>query len=216
VWTCPLRPARYATSRLGDHAAVRAARLVTRPLVAAADAAIRAAGWGAGRLERPAGVQTTPLEARQMAELLPAMSVQYALVPAYDEAALRWLLDRAAERSHGAVERRLVRSADGQPAGWYVYTRRGVVGQVVQVAAREDRLDDVLKVLAADVRDGGLAAVGGRLVPAHLHQLAGLGCTFARGGPWTLVHARRPELADAILAGDAFLSRLDGEWLTNF
>jgi hypothetical protein len=216
AWVRTLRPARYAASRLGDHPAVRAARLVTRPLLAAADVTIRATARGARRLERPDGLRTTQLEARDIADLLPAMAARYALVPAYTEAALRWLLDRLAKRGSYAVQARLVRSADDQPVGWYVYFRRGVLAEVVQIAARPGRWADVFTLLAVEARDDGSAALTGRLDPAQLHDLAALGCWFTRGGPWTLVHSKHPELTSAVLAGEAFFSRLDGEWLMNF
>ena len=36
--------------------------------------------------------------------------------------------------------------------------------------------------------------------------------SLARRGPWTLVHARRSDLLQTMLAGAFELSRLDGEW----
>jgi hypothetical protein len=36
-----------------------------------------------------------------------------------------------------------------------------------------------------------------------------------RGSP-VLVHSRRRELVDAVRCGDAFLTRLDGEWWMSF
>ena len=64
-------------------------------------------------------------------------------------------------------------------------------------------------------RDGA-TAVEGRLEPAYLPDLGGVGCRFSREGPWMLVHSRRPELQAAVLSGQAFVSRLDSEWWLNF
>jgi len=47
-------------------------------------------------------------------------------------------------------------------------------------------------------------------------ELAALGCGFGRDGPWVLIHSRRPEILPAVERGDAFLSRLDGEWWLSF
>jgi hypothetical protein len=35
-------------------------------------------------------------------------------------------------------------------------------------------------------------------------------------GPWVLVHARDPEFVRAFEHGDAFFSRLEGEWCLRF
>jgi hypothetical protein len=37
-------------------------------------------------------------------------------------------------------------------------------------------------------------------------------CFFACRGGWTVAHSRNPEILEALNRGDAFLSRLDGEW----
>jgi hypothetical protein len=216
-WVVALRPLRYAASRLGDHPAVRAARGLTRPLVAAADAVLRAWPSGRSRLDPPAGLQTRTLEAADIAELLPAVTGRTALVPVYDEASARWLLDRVAERhGPGAVRGRLVSTADGRAVGWYLYLRSGVVAHVAQLGASPGRWSDVLRLLLVEAREDGLSAVAGRADPAHAHEISALGCAFAQTGPWALVHSRRPDLALAVLAGKAFLSRLEAEWWVNF
>jgi hypothetical protein len=216
-WDVPLRPARHALSLLGDHTAVRAVRLAARPLVAAMDKARRAAARGARRFQRPGGLRTTSLEARDIVELLPATTAGHTLVPVYDEAAVRWLLDRLEERyGPGSVRGRVVRESDGQPVGWYLYQRYGLVAEVVQIAAHGRRWSDVLQVLLADGWDDGLALVTGRLEPAHADTLAALGCRFRRDPNWTLTHARRPEILSTLLSGRAFMSRLDAEWWVNF
>jgi hypothetical protein len=39
---------------------------------------------------------------------------------------------------------------------------------------------------------------------------------FLRNGSWTLAHSRNPELLAPIFSGNAFFSRLDGEWCLRF
>jgi hypothetical protein len=39
---------------------------------------------------------------------------------------------------------------------------------------------------------------------------------FHRRGPWVLFHSTRPRLVEAFHAGEACLSRLDGEWSLRF
>jgi len=41
-------------------------------------------------------------------------------------------------------------------------------------------------------------------------------CWFRQEGTWTLVHSRHRDILSAVHQGDAFLSRLDGEWWLRF
>ncbi|MBD0316347.1 MAG: hypothetical protein ICV75_06620 [Nitrospiraceae bacterium] len=65
---------------------------------------------------------------------------------------------------------------------------------------------------------GGAAAVSGRLLPGWLQVLSEnreQRCLFHRG-PWVLVHSKNPELARTFSEGNAFLSRLEGEWCLRY
>jgi hypothetical protein len=141
-----------------------------------------------------------------------------ALRPVYDASSLDWLLEQVAEkRQFGSLQRALVRDVTGAVAGWFLYfLNRGGVGQVVQVAARPDAARLVLQHLFHHAWARGAAALAGRLEPGLVPELAALGCRFRREGPWVLVHSRRPEILLAVQRGDAFLSRLDGEWWLSF
>jgi hypothetical protein len=109
------------------------------------------------------------------------------------------------------------RGADGALVGWYLYyANAGGVGQVVQVAARRDRGGDILHCLFHDAWAKGVVALVGRLEPGLLPALGAHGALLARDGPWVLVQSQHPELLAAIHRGDAFLSRLDGEWWMSF
>jgi len=58
---------------------------------------------------------------------------------------------------------------------------------------------------------------GGQVDPAFFHALSKKDCLFHHdGGSWMLVHSRHPELLHAIHRGDAFLTRLEGEWWISF
>jgi hypothetical protein len=41
-------------------------------------------------------------------------------------------------------------------------------------------------------------------------------CLLHHRGYWTLVHSRNPDALEAIYRGDAFLTRLEGEWSMRF
>jgi hypothetical protein len=106
-------------------------------------------------------------------------------------------------REHGAL-------------GWYLYyAEPGGIGEVVQIAARDGSVDDVLDHLFYDAWRHGVVALSGQLQPRLLRALSDRSCLFRHGGAWMLVHARDPELISVIHRGDAFLTRLDGEWWIN-
>jgi hypothetical protein len=43
-------------------------------------------------------------------------------------------------------------------------------------------------------------------------DLSDKNCFFTCRGGWMAAHSRKPELLELLNRGDAFLSRLDGEW----
>lgn len=105
----------------------------------------------------------------------------------------------------------------GAAVGWYGYqVNRGGVAEVIHLGAVKGRTLEVLDLLFEDAWRQGVVALRGRLEPCWLPGLAARQCTLLPAGAWTLVHSRRPDLVAAILAGDAMLSRLEGEWWLNF
>jgi hypothetical protein len=47
-----------------------------------------------------------------------------------------------------------------------------------------------------------------------VREMSALGCVFTNRGTHMQAHSRRKELIQALYSGDAFLSRLEGEWWT--
>jgi len=76
------------------------------------------------------------------------------------------------------------------------------------------------------IADGALPSLvceeaGGRIVGflgvvPLMMEYAGKYCLFHRRGYWTLIHSKKPDLLEAIHRGDAFLTRLEGEWCLRF
>jgi len=62
----------------------------------------------------------------------------------------------------------------------------------------------------------GAVGVSGKLEFRYAKELAKARCGFVWPGYGTVVHSRNPELLNAIAHGDAFLSRLEGEWWARF
>lgn len=213
-WTRPLRPARYALSLLEERAALRLPlRLAARSLAALVDAL--AAKLPQNRFYREEGDLTeNALDSATMLAHLPEVFDGNALQPAYDARALAWLLEQTARKTcFGPLRARAVLDGKRRLIGWYLYyVRAGEVAQVLQIAARKGSFDRVLERLLADAWRHGATAVRGRLDPRYVQELSRRHCWFRREDCWTLVHSRHADIMAAIHQGDAFLSRLEGEW----
>ena len=149
---------------------------------------------------------------------LPDVADGSALQPEYDARSLAWLLEQTARKArHGTLRARAVLESGRRLIGWYLYyLNAGGVSEVVQIAACNGSFDRVLQRLLADAWRQGAVAVRGRLDPRHVQELSDRHCWFRREGTWTLVHSRNADLAAAIHQGNAFLSRLEGEWWLRF
>jgi hypothetical protein len=217
-WIRPLRPARYVLSLLDERATLpRPWTFAARPLAALADTL--AARLRPNRFFREtADLEEDELDAATMSAHLSDVMVGYALQPAYDARSLAWLLDETARKTrYGKLRARAVHNGEQRLIGWYLYhVRPGGVSEVVQLAARPGCFDRVLERLLADAWRHGATAVRGRLDPRHAVELTNRHCWLRRDGSLTLVHSRHAELISAIQQGNAFLSRLEGEWWLRF
>lgn len=214
-WLRPLRPARYLLTVLEERdLAPRALTLGARPVAAGVDALarrLRPNAFLAGELD------DEPLEPEAVCADLPDMTHGKALTPAYDAESLTWLLDHAARKPLGMLRARRVLGAGRQPVGWYIYYLCSAgPSELVQLVARPGHYERVLEHVLADAWHRGATAVRGRLDPDGVEALSRRHCWLRWEEPRTLVHARDPEIAVAIEHGDAFLSRLDGEWWMRF
>jgi hypothetical protein len=160
--------------------------------------------------EAPAGRNAS---AGDLADRLAEVTAGYRLKPAYDEPYLAWLLGQIASVTpRGELRVRLV-STGGRTQGWYVYyLQRGGISQVLQIAAEERAVGDVIDDLFRDAHAAGAAGVQGRAEPHLREALAERRSLFHPSGYLSLVHASDPEVLHAVHSGGALLTRLDGEW----
>jgi hypothetical protein len=216
-WIRPLRPARYVLSLLDERTTLPLPlTFAARPLAALADALVTR--LRPNRFYREAvELVEDALDAATMLAHLPDVMGSSALQPAYNARMLAWLLDQTARKTrHGRLRARAVRDGERRLIGWYLYyVQPGGVSDVVQLAARNGWYDRVLQRLLADAWRQGAVAVQGRLDPRFARELSAPHCWFRRG-PNALIHSRRADVIDAIQQGDAFLSRLEGEWWLKF
>ena len=217
-WTRPLRPARYMLSLLAERALLPLPlTLAMRPAGVLADALtarLRPNGFHRGNGE----LADDPLDAAAMLAHLPEVLNGNSLHPVYDARSLAWLLDQTARKTrHGKLRAHAVHNGARRLIGWYLYyVQPGNVSEVVQIAARDGSFERVLQRLLADAWRQGAVAVRGRLDPHHAQELSRRHCWLRSGGTWTLIHSRDPDITAAIHQGDAFLSRLEGEWWLRF
>jgi hypothetical protein len=213
-WTRLLRPTRYVLSLLGERNPIARAAC---PLATPLDATFARLRPNRFHLE-DTELSEEALDPAVMLAHLPDMTAGRALQPAYDSRGLAWLLEQAARKTqHGNLRARAVLDRGRRLIGWYLhYVRAHGVAEVLQLAARDGYFDSVLQRLLTDAWRNRAAAVRGRLDPRYIQELSDRHCWLRREGTWTLVHSRHDDVAAAILQGDAFLSRLEGEWWMRF
>lgn len=219
-WVRVFGPWRTGALRAEAHLRRPRARRTLERAAAGLDRATLTAARGFLAAPPPATGGEEPLTAQTLVEALPAVCSRMALRPDYDEAYVAWLfgeLERVPGR--GELVARLVRRG-GAPsrggrriAGWYVYhLRPGKRCEVLTVAAPNDAdVELVLDHLFAHAHRHGAAALRGRLEPRLVGAVTRRRCLLRYGGA-ALLHTDDAELARAVLAGDALLTRLEGEW----
>lgn len=215
-WTRILRPYRYSLDRASQYGLPKPWHRLFQPLCAAGDLAatrMRCSPFHqAGQApEEDFGFET-------ILERLPSFFGRSQLCPEYDQSSLIWLLREAAQKQcHGSLRKSLVRGNEGRVLGWYIYyLNSGGVSQVLQIVAARGSVHSVLDQLFHHAWRLGSFAVTGRMDPRFLAEWSGERCVFSLNGPWLLAHSRHADVREAIQRGDAFLTRVEGEWWMRF
>jgi hypothetical protein len=217
-WTRVLRPAQYARVLLKRRKSSVPLAKMLPPAWRAFDALVLRSRVGA--YWKPEVIQTGPVEEPTDEILLSCVqkfSTDRGLRPEYDLETFRWLLKRAEEkRMYGKLRKRLVRESNGDVAGWYLYyLEPGRVSEVLQFGGRPKSISKILSHLIADAWNQGAVAISGAMEPRHARELGRERCQFV----WTggvLAQSRNAQILQAVQLGDAFLSRLEGEWWARF
>jgi hypothetical protein len=160
----------------------------------------------------------TELDDETLLACISQFSASYSLHPVYDEVSLPWMIRRAGKyRSFGELQKIALRNVDGELTGWYLYyLMPGAASEVLQLCAQRNTMSEVLDHLFHHAWINGSQIITGRLEPQLMQALSEKECYFNCGPPWVLMHTRDQEILQAIDRGDAFLSKLEGEWCTSY
>lgn len=214
-WQRPLRPARHAIAWLRARGAPGFATQLLGPIGSAADSLLSRRG----PIQSPAmpdGYSVEDLSLEVLSERLRDLVGNRPLHPEYDARWLDWVLRVAQQtRPRAVFRRRLVRDAHQHPVGWFLYFMEpdaGGMAEVLQIVAGKHQQVAVFDALLADARDAGGTMLTGRLEPSMVQEMAARHCVFRRADHWTLAQTNDAEILATIASGQAFLSRLEGEW----
>jgi hypothetical protein len=225
-WTRVLRPASHFWHRLERSGALGRSPSAA-PLCRVVDALAARVASRVFKVERgsalgvPFGPPSPRLAEGDMADasvraLLAEASPS--LYPSYDAPSLASLLQQAGRtRRHGVLRASLCRGPRGGAVGWYVYyAKSGGVSQVLQFGGKPEAIGGVLANLFADAHRAGSVAVTGQAEPRWLRDITDAQASLSCNSLGVLVHSRNRDIVGAVQRGDAFLSRLDGEWWLRF
>jgi hypothetical protein len=215
-WVRPLRPAHfavYAASRLMGSTAASTVRLAAKPFCSVADSIAARLSFNPFRQIDPI-VHGADLDVETLLHCLDEFRGDYSLWPEYDLNSLQWLLsfmDRMPAR--GVLRKLVIRDDNEKILGWYIYyAKAGAVGEVVQIGGGRQHVKDILDHLFYDAWSRGVVALHGVVNSRLMPDFSLKNCVFTCRGGWALAHSRKPELIELLNRGDAFISRLDGEW----
>ena len=110
------------------------------------------------------------------------------------------------------------RAEDGATVGWCVYLLDGAgVSKVLQMGARPAMLRSVVDAVRDHAKDRGSHALVGRLEPHLMTALSGRPhLVTSLREYFMVVHSKDEKMLAAVHRGDAFLTELEGEWVTAF
>lgn len=220
LWARPLRPSLYAlhgAARLKKSKTLTAVGTLAGPLWRVADYLAATVKVSPFHQAAPA-IKAEALDTDTLMQCLARIPSKHWLVPDYSRESLEWVLQFVKERNaYGNLRNIVLRDDKGKIIGWYIYgLRPGGIGEVLQIGAEGTSVGKVLDHLFHDAWQSTLIGLHGRLEPQFMEELTQRSSFFLRNGSWTLAHSRSPELLGPIFSGNAFFSRMEGEWCLRF
>lgn len=215
-WLRILRPSQFMVSTwMGRNTGLSPLGFLARPISTGLD-------WVTGQIPKsPLRLKKSELNGRELGpetllEGIREFSRKQRLIPDYSIQSLRWLLAEASQKQeYGALRRVALFDKAGTLAGWYMYyPNPGKTGQVLQCVGRPSTISEVLAHLFDDALQRGSLALIGRFEPKMAKELSEKLCIIVQRGSYVQAISRHPLVMEALYAGDAFFTRMEGEWWT--
>jgi hypothetical protein len=216
-WVRLLRPARcatYALVRVSESAPLAWIDWLARPLLSGADRFAAKLSASPFR-QTESRLQAAELDVDTLLHCIAAFRQGYSCWPDYDANSLTWLFSFMEKmKGYGENLRKVVlRDDGGNIVGWYIYFRtRGKFGEVAQLGGERRRIKEVLDYLFYEAWTYGLIGLHGTVDRQLMADFSEKNCFFTCRGGWTVAQSRNPQFLQELNHGEAFLSRLDGEW----
>jgi hypothetical protein len=215
-WRRPLRPGKYALYGVLHSTGPMVSaglKFAAGPLCNLADGMAAKLSGSPFRRVKPRLVGDDP-DVETLLRCFQEFRKGYSLWPEYNAHSLQWLLNFMERRpARGRLRKIVLRDDNQKIVGWYMYyVKPGAVGEVVQIGGDKKSIKDVLDHLFHDAWEHGVIALHGVVDSRRLPDFSDKGCFFTCRGGWALAKSSNTELLKVLERGDAFLSRLDGEW----
>lgn len=213
-WLRILQPSQYMLSTIPKENKISAWKSLLRPLCGAADLLASRLVMSLPNSDR--AFRGSELDVQTLLRTFPEVVGRRTLLPDYTKEGLTWLLEMAAgKEQYGALHKTVVKDAAGGVVGWYMYyANPGDVAQVLQFAAKKNLESVVLNHLFEQAKAKRCVAVMGAIETSAVKEFSENQCLFFLRGNYTVAYSHDPEITAALLRGDAFISRLEGEWWT--
>ncbi len=156
------------------------------------------------------------LSVTELLQLMEEVHRNLAVRPVYSTETLVWLIESLKiEKRYGPFKAIKVINDRGFTAGWVLYHQKeNGACEVLQLEARRGMKELVFKALCYHAFQGGGVELDGRLDPRLLKKFGDRTTIFVPGKFWTLVYSKNPDLMADLQAGNAVLTRLEGDlWL---
>ncbi len=210
---CPVQYGVYGVAASANSSVLGKMARAARPLCKIADSLGSRVAANPFRQSEPR-LHGAKLDLETLLNCMTEFRKGYSLWSEYTPDSLGWLVSFMERQTfRGTLRRMLLRDDANQIVGWYIYyAKPGAVGQVVQIGGHPDFTKDILDHLFWDAQQQGVIGLHGVVESRRTADYSDKGCFFTCRGGWTVAVTKDTQLMRLLERGDAFLSRLDGEW----
>ncbi len=214
-WLKILRPAQFALSMATRKTVLSPLALIAKPISFVADRSLALFPKSPFQLKE-SNVYSEELSVIQLLDAINRNAVRCSFKPDYSLQSLTWLINKAEEKNeYGPLRKMAVYSLQKKLIGWYLYyPNKNNLGHVLQIGAEIQTIDLVLTHLFKDALEHGSLALAGRIEPKFIQDFSSHHCIFMHRNSSLVVNSKDQEIINALHRGDAFFTRLEGEWWT--